>query len=341
MDDNVIKKSQKSAVAPVSPLRYPGAKRWLAKYVSRALSCNRLSGCNFIEPFAGGASVSLFLLHHNIVEKVGLIERDPLIAAFWHTVFFDTDWLIRSVHNASVTLEKWLSLKNTQPVSTRQKAFKCLFINRTSFSGILKSNAGPIGGKAQTSNYKIDCRFPKSTIVNRIMQISEYRDRIAFVWNLDWKTAINGIKELQRMGSMAKSVLFYLDPPFYKKGKALYPFYFKHANHIELRNYLVHFDQPWILSYDLCPEIVEMYKYGGFKACDVNLIYTTRHKGQRGLGKEIIVSNLPKMVSELQLGIDKRTSIPKELTTEFFRNEQDFCKAECDYDFQLEKPNAR
>lgn len=63
-----------------------------------------------------------------------------------------------------------------------------------------------------------------------------------------------------------------------------------------------------------------MYKAGGFSACDVNLIYTIRHKGRRDLGKEIIVSNLPNMVSELQLGADKHTSAPKILTSEFLGN---------------------
>ena len=324
----------------VSPLRYPGSKRWMAGYILRAIACNKLSIDCFIEPFAGGASVSLSLLHNDIVKKVGLVERDPLIAAFWYTIFFDTDWLINSVLKTEVTLEKWEILKNSQPVSTRQKAFKCLFLNRTSFSGILKSNAGPIGGKAQTSKYKINCRFTKNTIVNRIRQISEYRGRIAFVWNLDWKSAIDGIKRLQRKGSLSKSTLFYLDPPFYKKGKALYQYYFNHTNHIELRDYLIQFDQPWILSYDLCPEIVGMYKDGGFNACDVNLIYTTSHNGQRGLGKEVIVSNLTKMVSELQLGVDKRSSNPKKLSSEFLRNHRHCIEAGTEYNHQFKIKKA-
>jgi len=331
----MTKKIKRSA--PVSPLRYPGAKRWMTGYISRAIVCNKLTVDCFIEPFAGGASVSLSLLHSGLVEKVGLIERDPLIAAFWYTIFFDTDWIVNSVLKTDVTLDKWVIIKDTQPVSIRQKAFKCLFLNRTNFSGILKSSAGPIGGKAQTSKYKINCRFTKNTIVNRIKQISKFRNRIAFVWNLDWKTAIDGIKRLQRKGSLSKSALFYLDPPFYKKGKALYQFYFKQSNHIELRNYLIHFDQPWILSYDLCPEIVEMYKDDGFSACDVNLIYKTSHYGQRGLGKEVIVSNLPNMVSELQLGVDKRSGNPKKLNLEFLRCNECYDEAETNYDFQLNK----
>jgi hypothetical protein len=81
-----------------------------------------------------------------------------------------------------------------------------------------------------------------------------------------------------------------------------------------LRNYLAEFNQPWILSYDSCPEIITIYKEGEFGACDVNLIYTVAQQGKRSNGKEVIVSNLSNMVSELQLGVDKKTTRPRKLS---------------------------
>lgn len=303
---------------PLSPLRYPGAKRWMVGYIARAISCNRLSVDLFVEPFAGGSSVSISLLFNNIVKKIGINERDPLIASFWHTLFFDTDWIIDCVQNTDVTLAQWENLKKSHPTNIRQKAFKCLFLNRTSFSGILNKNAGPIGGKSQSSKYKIDCRFNKDTIIDRIKRISLLRDRVAFVWNLDWKIAINKILNFQEKGIFPTSTLFYLDPPFFNKSKKLYSYYFKENNHIELRDYLVALTQPWILSYDMCPEIMEIYNNCSFSACDVNLIYTTRNYGKRELGKEVIFSNLPIMVSELQLGADKHVCTSKKMNNGIF-----------------------
>ena len=300
-----------------SPLRYPGAKRWISGYIDRAIDCNKLSVDLFVEPFAGGASVSISLLSKNKVKKIGINERDPLIASFWYVLFFDTDWLIECVQNTDVTLTQWEQLKKSRPTTIRQKAFKCFYLNRTSFSGILKSNAGPIGGKKQSSQYKIDCRFNKNTLIDRIRKISLFREKVAFVWNLDWENAIDAIIHFQDNGVLPLSTLFYLDPPFFKKGKALYPYYFRKNNHIELRDYLVKLTQSWILSYDMCSEIMSIYNQSCFSACDVNLIYTTKNYGRRELGKEIIVSNLPIMVSELQLGADKISGHPKILDDKF------------------------
>src|ERR1700730_5477532 len=45
----------------LSPLRYPGGKRRLVPYVASAIRANGLEPDVFVEPFAGGASVSLGL----------------------------------------------------------------------------------------------------------------------------------------------------------------------------------------------------------------------------------------------------------------------------------------
>lgn len=46
----------------VSPLRYPGGKLKVVDYIKRLLEVNDLVGGTYIEPYAGGASVSLSLL---------------------------------------------------------------------------------------------------------------------------------------------------------------------------------------------------------------------------------------------------------------------------------------
>lgn len=276
-------------------------------YIARSIDRNDLVPELFVEPFAGGASVALAQLHAGLVKKVILNDRDPLVAAFWRTVFFDGEWLIKQVSKIEVTLENWDRFKRQRVTSDRARALKCLYLNRTSFSGVLAPNAGPIGGKAQESDYKIDCRFNKDTIIKRIKQISAYKDRVAGIWNLDWRTAIKKVQKMQAAGSLPRTAFVYLDPPFYNKAKSLYPVHFTHEQHVQLRDFLQKFDEPWILSYDMCEEVAKMYK-DGFKACSANLIYTASRNGDRGISKEFIVSNLKYMVSELQLGVGKRAA---------------------------------
>ena len=60
---------------------------------------------------------------------------------------------------------------------------KCLFLNRTTFSGILGGHAGPIGGRSQSSDHTIDCRFNKDALAERILNVKRLHDegRIAGV----------------------------------------------------------------------------------------------------------------------------------------------------------------
>lgn len=307
------KSSRMSTGSPVSPLRYPGAKRWMSDYISRSIDRNNLLPALFVEPCAGGASVALAQLAAGLVEKVVLNDRDPLIAAFWRTLFFDTDWLVDKVSNSEVTLAEWCRLKAQQPTTVRGLAWKCLFLNRTSFSGVLTDRAGPVGGKKQASEFKIGCRFNKETLIRRIRGVAIYRKRVAHVWNLPWKSAIARVTQMQATGKLPKTSLYYLDPPFYEKGNTLYRHYFDHSHHVALRDFLLTFDEPWILSYDACPDIFDLYREGGFRASNVNLVYTASQKAKRSTGREIIVSNLPRMVSELQLGVGRTASGAKSI----------------------------
>jgi DNA adenine methylase len=135
---------------------------------------NLLAGCTFYEPYAGGASVSLDLLRMGFIDKAVLIERDPLVYAFWHSVFNDTDNLCAAIEDCPVTLETWHQLQPTRTVddpsksefSLLQLGLAGLFFNRTNFSGII--GAGPIGGQSQQSAYKINCRFNKTAMARQV-----------------------------------------------------------------------------------------------------------------------------------------------------------------------------
>lgn len=45
-----------------SPLRYPGGKSRLSKFIGQAICNLQIHNCTYIEPFAGGAGVALSLL---------------------------------------------------------------------------------------------------------------------------------------------------------------------------------------------------------------------------------------------------------------------------------------
>lgn len=244
-----------------SPLRYPGGKLWLVDYIDQALQANHLRPRLFVEPFAGGASVALSLLARDKVDTIGLIDRDPLIAAFWATVFHDTEWLVQQVASIEVTLERWRQFKAAIPRERRQRALACLFLNRTSYSGILTRRAGPIGGQAQTSRYKIDCRFPRETLIARIRRLATWSSRVAFVRCCSWEQGIAHVSQLRKSGALCgDDIFYYVDPPFFKQAERLYSYYFRDGDHRRLRTALVALKERWILSYDAGPEVEDLYR---------------------------------------------------------------------------------
>ena len=75
-----------------SPLRYPGGKNKLSKFISKICIDNNING-HYVEPYAGGASVALHLLIENRIKKITINDYDRSIYAFWHSVLWDTNKL--------------------------------------------------------------------------------------------------------------------------------------------------------------------------------------------------------------------------------------------------------
>ena len=298
MSHTTVPALSRRCVSILSPLRYPGGKRRLAGYIAEALRLNRMRPRLYVEPFAGGASVALQLLNDDHVERIALGEKDPLVAAFWRTVFYDHAWLVRELRRIEPTLDAWNRFRNGRPRTDRARALACIFLNRTSFSGILSATAGPIGGQAQTSDYTIGCRFPVETIIKRIEQAAALGDRVAFVHEGDWRETIARANDLR---IPPNRLLYYLDPPFYEKADRLYRYYFEEAEHQALHNALARLRGRYILSYDAVAPIVELYSHNGIGPAQVEMLYSATRPGELLRARELIVSNLPELPRETRM----------------------------------------
>lgn len=288
----------------LSPLRYPGSKRRLVPYIEALLDLNGLEPELFVEPFAGGASVALQLLGQGRVPRIGIADRDPLIASFWRVVFSDPDWLIAEIERAELSVARWRyyrRLIGRPDLTDRDRAIACLFLNRTSFSGILSGTAGPIGGPKQDSTYTIDCRFPRRTLIRRVQQLTELADRVAFVWNTSWRATFARIFSMQERGALSKNVFYYLDPPFFHKADRLYAHYFLDRHHQELRRFLESLEAPWLLSYDVCDQVWDQYAGNGWATAQIDLLYNTPSNGNYTVASEAVISNQPVLPADVAM----------------------------------------
>jgi DNA adenine methylase len=240
-----------------SPLRYPGGKGKIANFIKLIYKQNNLYDGYYVEPYAGGASIALSLLFGNYASKIIINDFDRSIYAFWHSVINETDELCKRISSTKLNIKTWQIQKeiqkNKENASLLDLGFSTFFLNRTNRSGIIQ--AGIIGGKAQAGNYKMNARFNKADLINRIRKIAAERHRI-ILYNLD---AIDLIRTIS--GSLPENTFIYFDPPYYLKGKDLYVNYYLHKDHLLVSKMIRKIrEHKWLISYDNVEEIKEMYK---------------------------------------------------------------------------------
>lgn len=265
-----------------SPLRYPGGKNKLAKFVSLVCQKNNING-HYIEPYAGGASVAIHLLVNGFVKEITINDFDKSIYAFWNSVLYDTNKFCKMIKNVDVTIENWHKQKDIQKnknkVSLLKLGFSTFFLNRTNRSGII--NGGVIGGLDQKGNYKIDCRFNKEELIERIRFIAIHKKNIN-LYNLD---ALELIKTIQNK-TRSKNVIFYFDPPYFLKGQSLYMNSYEPSDHKMVSEKIKSIkNAKWIVSYDNVPQIQTLYKNIDVQKKNYTFVHTAYEPRQ---GKEVL-----------------------------------------------------
>lgn len=264
-----------------TPLRYPGGKGKFAPYIAGLLVSNNLVGGHYLEPYAGGAGAAMVLLLDGYVEHVHINDADPAVAAFWRAATKQTSKLIDMVCDEPVNMESWHHWRSVMVGDVKStsldKGFATLFMNRTNRSGILKG--GVIGGKNQSGNYKIDERFLREKICNRLQKLAKFRKSIT-VYEEDAYELLRRCHHFLPLKS-----LIYLDPPYYVKGEGLYRNFYKHDDHLKIANLILsdRFRRAWLVSYDDVQEIRAMYSRSRLFAYD--LAYTAQ---SRYVGSEVM-----------------------------------------------------
>ena len=280
-----------------SPLRYPGGKNKLAKFIALLCKENNLNG-HYIEPYAGGASVALYLLLNAYVKEITINDYDRAIYAFWYSILNDTDKFCGKLKNIDITVDNWKIFKdvysNKEKIALFDLGFAVFFLNRTNRSGII--GGGIMGGIDQKGKYKIDCRFNKKDLINRIRNIAIHKNNI-HIYNLD---ALELIRKTKKE-NMNSDTIFYFDPPYYLKGPSLYMNHYKESDHEKVSEEIQKIrNARWIVSYDNVPEIKKLY--ASMKKKEYSL-YHTAYKTRESSEILFFSDNLfiPKAINPLKV----------------------------------------
>ena len=254
-----------------SPLRYPGGKTWLIPHIRAWLGRMQERPAVLVEPFAGGGTVSLTAVIEGLVERSLMSEIDPDVSAFWQAALNHSDELILRVRQFEPTVKSVRALAQRTPASVVEHGFRTLVLNRTRRGGILADGASLTrfgeNGKGIASRWYAD------TLIGRLREISKHAERIDFL-------ATDGLHLLDEWlaNRSLSNIAIFVDPPYNvggkRAGRRLYNY--NSLDHPRLFSILAGSSADFLMTYDECPEIIDLIGQHGFHAARV-VMKNTHH----------------------------------------------------------------
>lgn len=215
-------------------------------------------GCDYAEPYAGGAGVAVALLLEDDVERVHLNDVDPCIHAFWKTVTEHTDDLCRFIETVELNVDEWIRhrqiVRNPSENDIVTLGCSTFYLNRCNRSGVL--GGGLIGGKNQTGEWLMDARFNRENLIDRVEDIGDLADRIS-VTALDAEE----FATTWAVDAFHERTLIYFDPPYFERAQSLYLNAYKPEDHSRVATTIQsRVNHPWLVSYDEHETIRSLYE---------------------------------------------------------------------------------
>ncbi|MCL6431461.1 MAG: DNA adenine methylase [Anaerolineae bacterium] len=252
-----------STVPQRSPFRYPGGKTWLVPHIRlwlRSLSCRP---AELVEPFAGGAIVSLTAVFENLVDRATLVELDEQVAAVWQTILSeDGTRLAEDVARFTVSAEAIRDLLARSQNSLYDLAFATLVRNRVQRGGILAPGASLM--KSGENGRGLASRWYPQTLRKRILAIAAMRERIRFVH-------ADGVAYL-RGHACRRDVVYFIDPPYTVAGRRLYTHF--EVDHDQLFAIAATLVGDFLMTYDNTPEVRWLAEKHGFQTTEIAMMNT-------------------------------------------------------------------
>lgn len=257
-----------------SPLRYPGGKGKLEPFMELLIKKTGHLGGTYVEPFAGGAGIALELLEKGIVKDIVINDFDKGIYSFWRAILTETDRFINNIRNVELSIDEWnrqREIINNCNRYSYELGFATFYLNRTNRSGIIKG--GVIGGAEQDGNWKMDARFNREALIERITKIVKRKTHI-HLYNKDVNSFIQ-----KYLPKYQENAFVYFDPPYFGKGKQLYLNFFSYDDHVRIEKMIdnqVNCD--WVITYDDVQEIADIYQNHILRRFDLNYSVAVKRK---------------------------------------------------------------
>lgn len=263
-----------------SPLRYPGGKQRAIGQIAKLFPKNAIE---YREPMVGGGSVYFHARTNSFAKKYWINDKFTELVSFWKSVqnektclqlLAELEELRSSFNSAEEIKDYFLSARKEESHDQYRQAFLFFFFNRVTFSGTTR--AGGFSAAASTR------RFTASSI-----------ERLAPMPQALEGTQITNLGFEEVISEPGEDVFIFLDPPYftatrlYGHGGSLHQF-----DHELLADCLKNSKHRFLITYDDCPEIRELYSWANIQSWSLqygmnncNLKHTSK------VGSEVFISN--------------------------------------------------
>jgi len=182
--------------------------------------------------------------------------------------------LIERVRGTTPTVPQYYEIRDQRFEDPIDIAFKVLFVNRCSFSGLGK---GVRGGVKQDGEYKVNDKWKLDRLVPKLERTNEL---------LGGRTTVTKLNAMDYLIEPKEGVVF-ADPPYFVAGDALYPCRMSMAEHFQLADRLRN-QRRWLATYDDSCVVRGIYSWASVTPFDVQYVMR-QDLGSRRHCRELLI----------------------------------------------------
>ena len=224
-----------------SPFRYPGGKFYARKLILECIP----SHDKYCELFAGGASI--FFSKPSVNQNILNDKDEELVNCYLH-IRDHVEELIGKLKGIPATKELHKYYKNEfVPQNDLDRAFRWFYLNRTSYSGIMKHVNCYWGYGEKYSMVPKNWPSHLATVSKKLQD--------AEIWNQDFEEALFNLED---------ETFIFIDPPYFNADQdKFYTCFFTHDDHIRLSKELKKYQKKFkfLITYDNSKEIRGLYSW--------------------------------------------------------------------------------
>ncbi|MDQ5965093.1 MAG: hypothetical protein QG625_1248 [Cyanobacteriota bacterium erpe_2018_sw_39hr_WHONDRS-SW48-000098_B_bin.30] len=263
-----------------SPLRYPGGKQKAIDKIAKMLPAK---AGEYREPLVGGGSVYFYAKSNDFAQSYWINDKFEELASFWQAVqdpatcarmITELESLRANFKSAEEIKEFFLKVRKEEPEDNYRQAFLFFFFNRVTFSGTTRAGGFSAGAAIK--------RFTASSV-----------DRLAPMPEALSGTRITCEDFKEPIIAEGNDVFLFLDPPYftatklYGKDGSLHAF-----DHWKLAKLLAKTNHRFLITYDDCPEIRELYSFAKIQNWELQYgMNNCNLKKESKIGNELFITN--------------------------------------------------